>query len=72
MIILNESSNIHKIYHISDIHIRRYDRHSEYEIVFNNLYKYLNEVQNNNSMIVITGDLLHAKDNLTPDCVVKS
>jgi len=22
-------------------------------------------------LIVITGDLLHAKDNLTPDCVVK-
>ena len=71
MITLNSNIIINKLYHISDIHIRRYDRHAEYEIVFNNLYKYLNEVQNNNSMIVITGDLLHAKDNLTPDCVVK-
>jgi DNA repair exonuclease SbcCD ATPase subunit len=71
MIILKENSYINKIYHISDIHIRRYDRHAEYEIVFNNLYKYLNNVKNLNSLIVITGDLLHAKDNLTPDCVVK-
>ena len=71
MITLNSNIIINKLYHISDIHIRRYDRHAEYEIVFNNLYKYLNEVKNNNSMIVITGDLLHAKDNLTPDCVVK-
>jgi hypothetical protein len=75
MIILNNNSNINSnintIYHISDIHIRRYDRHAEYEIVFNNLYKYLNNVEHLNSLIVITGDLLHAKDNLTPDCVVK-
>ncbi len=71
MIILKENSYINKIYHISDIHIRRYDRHTEYEIVFNNLYKYLNDATNINSLIVITGDLLHAKDNLTPDCVVK-
>ncbi len=71
MIILNSNININTIFHISDIHIRRYDRHSEYETVFNNLYNYLNSVKNNNSIIVITGDVLHAKDNLTPDCVVK-
>ncbi len=71
MIVLNKLSIIKKIYHISDIHIRRYDRHIEYETVFNNLYKYLNSVVTNNSLIVITGDVLHAKDNLTPDCVVK-
>ena len=71
MIILDSNKYIKKIYHISDIHIRRYDRHAEYEIVFNNLYKYLNEMSSNNQLIVISGDLLHAKDNLTPDCVVK-
>ncbi len=71
MIILKEHSYIHTLYHISDIHIRRYDRHAEYEIVFKNLYNYLNSINNSNSLIVITGDLLHAKDNLTPDCVVK-
>ena len=50
MIILNSNSNINYLYHISDIHIRRYDRHLEYEIVFNNLYTYLNNVKHNNSL----------------------
>ena len=72
MIILNENSSIKKLYHISDIHIRRYDKHVEYNHVFNNLYSYLKSVITENDMIVITGDILHAKDNLTPDCVIKT
>ncbi len=71
MIILKHNSYIKYIYHISDIHIRRYDRHAEYELVFNNLYNYLKNTNVSNSLIVLTGDLLHAKDNLTPDCVIK-
>ena len=31
-----------KVILISDIHIRRYDRHAEYELVFNNLYQLFN------------------------------
>ena len=31
-----------------------------------------NKVKNENSIIVLTGDLLHNKDNLTPDCVMKT
>ena len=46
MIILDKDNCINKIYHISDIHIRRYDRHLEYETVFNNLYNYLNGIKN--------------------------
>ncbi len=72
MIILNENSSIKKLYHISDIHIRRYDKHIEYNHVFNNLYSYLKSVVTEHDMIVITGDVLHAKDNLTPDCVIKT
>jgi predicted MPP superfamily phosphohydrolase len=67
--------NIKKIFHISDIHIRRYYSNVEYYIVFNNLYIYLNNQKDklglNEGLIVITGDVLHAKDNLTPDCVIK-
>jgi DNA repair exonuclease SbcCD ATPase subunit len=71
MIKITETVIIKKIYHISDIHIRRYDRHVEYDIVFNNLYEYLNKQDLTSGLIVITGDVLHAKDNLTPDCVIK-
>ena len=71
-IILNTNGIISKLYHISDIHIRRYDRQVEYAHVFNNLYEYLKTVANKNSLIVITGDIFHAKDNLTPDCIINT
>lgn len=71
-VILNKIINVKYIYHISDIHIRRYDKHTEYNIVFDNLYKYLKSVSDENSIIVLTGDILHNKDNLTPDCIIKT
>lgn len=67
---INNTTRITKLYHISDIHIRRYDRHDEYKVVFNNLYNYLKKECTINDLIVVTGDLLHNKDNLTPDCIV--
>ena len=70
MEILNNNTNTRYLYHISDIHIRRYDRHVEYDTVFNNLYSFLKSSPV--GLIVLTGDLLHNKDNLTPDCVVKT
>ena len=70
--LLNKSAKIKYIYHISDIHIRRYEKHNEYEYIFEKLYEYFNKVKNENSIIVLTGDLLHNKDNLTPDCVMKT
>ena len=69
---LNNNSKIKYIYHISDIHIRRYEKHNEYEYIFEKLYEYFKKVKNENSIIVLTGDLLHNKDNLTPDCVMKT
>jgi DNA repair exonuclease SbcCD ATPase subunit len=68
--VICEDKNIQYIYHISDIHIRRYDRHNEYEYVFNKLYSYLGSVEK--GLIVITGDILHNKDNLTPNCINKT
>ena len=56
------------IYHISDIHIRLKDRHLEYRNVFDNLYKKLNR-KKKNSLIVLTGDILHSKDELSPECI---
>jgi len=62
----NNKTKYEKIYHISDIHIRNTEDHKIiYEHVFDNLYKYLESVKNINSLIVITGDILHNKDKLT-------
>jgi DNA repair exonuclease SbcCD ATPase subunit/DNA repair exonuclease SbcCD nuclease subunit len=49
---------INKIAHLADIHVRKSTlRHQEYRVVFNNLYKKLNE--DKPDRIVIAGDLFH-------------
>lgn len=59
------------IFHISDIHIRLLSRKEEYEYIFKEVYKYINEhSKRDESLIVITGDILHNKLDLTPDCIL--
>ena len=67
-ILQNTKKKIDKIYHISDVHIRLIHRKDEYLTVFKNLYQFLNEKKCENSIIVITGDLLHSKLELSPEC----
>ena len=59
-----------KIAQISDIHWRGFQRHSEYEQVFEKLYKQL--VDQNVDAIVCTGDIFHTKtQNITTEVVDK-
>jgi len=37
-VVIDNSKFITKIYHMADIHIRKYDRHEEYKEVFERLY----------------------------------
>lgn len=61
----------HSIYHISDIHIRLYSRKEEYNYVFEQLYETLRaHPRVSESIIVITGDILHNKIDLTPECIL--
>ena len=60
---------LNKIYHIADIHIRNLKRHKEYNLVFNRLYDYLKSVRDDNSIILIAGDIVHAKTDMTPEVV---
>jgi len=62
-----------KIYHISDIHIRLYSRLDEYESVFSRLYEFLRrerDERGETGITVITGDVLHHKNELSPECIV--
>lgn len=66
---------IKHIFHLSDIHIRLYNRHCEYNIVFDNLYKILKKHKRRvgtGALIVITGDILHSKNNLSPEVIQKT
>lgn len=60
---------INKIYHISDIHIKLYRRKKQYINVLENLIEYINETKDQNSLIVITGDIVHSKTQLSPQAV---
>lgn len=58
------------IYHMADIHIRKFERQNEYNQVFNELYKELRkEKEKNKSIICILGDLMHDKLTYTAESV---
>ena len=69
---LNGSKMVRNIYHISDIHIRRFQRFEEYNEVFNRLYNFLKSENNDDAIIAITGDLLHSKTDLSPECIMNT
>ena len=74
----DSNKTIKYAYHISDIHIRLQSRHQEYHKIFESLFSFLkNEVsdkklgenKSSSAVIVITGDILHSKCELTPEAV---
>ena len=67
------TTEIRYVYHLSDIHIRNNDqRYAEYKDVFEKTYaKIESEIGSNQriSLIVLTGDILHAKTELSPESI---
>jgi DNA repair exonuclease SbcCD ATPase subunit/DNA repair exonuclease SbcCD nuclease subunit len=79
-IIQEQTIPVKYIYQISDIHIHLYKRHNEYSEVFDNVINYLtvekakyepdNKSNRNTALLcIITGDVLHSKSDLSPECV---
>jgi len=67
--IIKFTGDVDKIYHIADVHIRNLKRHREYREVFNRLYDYIKKTSTKNSIIVLAGDIVHAKTDMTPEVV---
>lgn len=65
--ILSTNEKISYIYHISDLHIRPTERIEEYREIFN---KFVNIPKEQNSVIVITGDIFDKKNVLTPESIL--
>jgi DNA repair exonuclease SbcCD ATPase subunit/DNA repair exonuclease SbcCD nuclease subunit len=63
---------ISHIIHISDIHIRLYNRQKEYTDIFQKLFQKIKEIKKiiPNIIIIITGDLLHSKNILSPESIL--
>jgi DNA repair exonuclease SbcCD nuclease subunit/DNA repair exonuclease SbcCD ATPase subunit len=68
--ILQQGKIIKTIYHTADLHIRTLERHQEYRQVFENLYQKLKERNNENSVLVISGDIFHSRDRLTSETII--
>lgn len=60
---------IQKIYHIADVHIRNLQRHTEYREVFERLYQYISDTKTDDSVILLAGDIVHAKTDMTPEVI---
>lgn len=67
-ILSDEPKKVDNIFHLSDIHIRLYQRQEEYKEVFEKTYSILSKLPKENNIIVITGDILHSKIELSPEC----
>ena len=63
---------IRYVYHLSDIHIRNNQRHTEYKEVFERTYKTISDqigTRHKESIIIITGDIMHSKTELSPEAI---
>ena len=61
--------SVDKIFHISDIHIRTLKRHREYQEVFDNLFLYIAQHATDQSICVLTGDIVHSKLDMSPELI---
>lgn len=67
------AQKVQYVFHLSDIHIRLYHRlDDEYNYVFQQMYNVLEQSKHNNEecLIVLTGDILHNKNDLSPECIL--
>lgn len=60
---------MNRIYHISDVHIRNAGRREEYEAVFRNLRFKIAETASVGDVVVVTGDIVDAKNRITVENV---
>jgi DNA repair exonuclease SbcCD ATPase subunit/DNA repair exonuclease SbcCD nuclease subunit len=60
---------LRRIDHVADVHIRLFKRHDEYRAALANFYKYLREYTSHDRAIVVAGDILHAKTDMSPEMV---
>ena len=72
IVIKQTNQIITHIIHISDIHIRLYNRQKEYADIFQKLFQKIKEIKATipNLIIIITGDLLHSKNILSPESIL--
>jgi len=61
-------TKLDKILHVADIHIRNYQRHTEYRAVFKELYKGVDDLPDN-AIVYVGGDVVHNKTDISPELI---
>jgi DNA repair exonuclease SbcCD nuclease subunit len=69
MIIPVQFDTLKSIVHIADTHIRLFRRHDEYEAAFETLYADIRSKNLKDFVIVLAGDIVHAKTDMSPEMV---
>jgi DNA repair exonuclease SbcCD ATPase subunit len=70
MITINTSiKKVSKIVHCADIHIRNVRRHTEYQQQFDKFYSKVKETLDENTIIYVGGDIVHAKTDMSPELI---
>lgn len=54
---------------MADLHCRLYKRHAEYQAVFNNLFKYIDTTKEDDDIIILAGDIVHSKTDMSPELI---
>ncbi len=62
-------NKLKSIVHLADIHIRLFRRHEEYELAFETLYADIQSKNLEDFVIVLAGDIVHAKTDMSPEMV---
>jgi DNA repair exonuclease SbcCD ATPase subunit/DNA repair exonuclease SbcCD nuclease subunit len=60
---------LRKVIHLADVHIRLFKRHQEFKDVFESLYRDIIDSGVEDSVIVVAGDIVHSKTDLSPEMV---
>jgi DNA repair exonuclease SbcCD nuclease subunit len=62
-------NKLRRIIHLADIHVRLFKRHAEYRECFKTLYRDLEQSDLEDTVIVVAGDIVHSKTELSPEMV---
>lgn len=60
---------LRRIIHLADVHIRLYKRHQEFRECFDQLYADLKSTDLTDTAILVAGDIVHSKTELSPEMV---
>ena len=61
--------SLKKVFHLSDIHWRNVNRHTEYRQVFEKIFEEIRKRGTEDAIIYLGGDIVHAKLDLSPEII---